>query len=246
MGGGCGLQTWGSNSRCVLATSASALGPYVRIETLLDAWCHGSTPARDPLSGRWVAQHMGHAAPSATCTVCAAGGGITPPGAPQGPCPEADGVAAYTEGAVVSTGADPRGPYTAAPQVKSGANCENFFLPNGTLFVACPYGAKNVGVPDCGSPSQNACVYNIAGRASAPTPPLTYPRRSHILDPYTTVLTVSRAESLDAALAGEYTDLPLSYAPAGSSAPSEPMCASTKGQACAPLASPSHCPATIT
>jgi hypothetical protein len=139
-------------------------------------------------------QHMGHAAPSTSCAVCAGGGGITPPGAPQGPCP-ASGTVQYTEGAFVSVGADAGGPYVAAPLVKSGANCENFFLPNGTLFVACPWGAK-VNLPDC---------------------------------PENAFLTVSRAESLDAALAGNYTQLPLSIAPAGSPAPT-PLCVNWEDQ----------------
>ena len=105
----------------------------------------------------------------------------------------------YTEGAFVSVGSDPVGPYALAPLVIDGANCENFFLSNGTLFVACPWGGKST-VPDCGSPSQNA------------------------------FLTVSRAESLDAALAGEYTHLAMTMAPAGSSAPSEPLCVNWEDQ----------------
>ena len=201
MENGCGLGVWSANSRCVLARSTTGpLGPYERVQTLVDAWCHGSTPARDPVSGRWVFQHMGSAAGArANCTVCG-GKGVTPPDAPQGPCSKDGKVQPYVEGAFVSVGADPAGPYLSAPGIKSGANCENMFMRNGTLIVACPWGGHVSNVTDCGSPNQNA------------------------------FLTVSVADSLAAALAGTYRSLPLSYAPAGSDAPSAPMCVNWEDQ----------------
>ena len=105
----CGLGTWGSNSRCVLASSDDPAGPYTRDLVLIDSWysaralfldtrgnvppvppsfmlpkigvippltstlvrlqqftshffnkrCHGSSPGRDPKSGRWLFNHMG-------------------------------------------------------------------------------------------------------------------------------------------------------------------------------------------
>ena len=34
----CGLGTWGSNSRCVLASSEDPAGPYTRDLVLIDSW----------------------------------------------------------------------------------------------------------------------------------------------------------------------------------------------------------------
>lgn len=42
----------------------------------------------------------------------------------------------------------PQGPWTAAPGLINGANCEPFFMPNGTLFYACPWGGKS-SAPNC-------------------------------------------------------------------------------------------------
>ena len=44
---GCGLGTWGTNSRCVLAESDTPNGPYKQVKTVVDSWCHGATPSRD-------------------------------------------------------------------------------------------------------------------------------------------------------------------------------------------------------
>lgn len=51
----CGLGTWGSNSRCVMAVSTTGpAGPYTRQQVVIDPWCHGASLARDHLSGRWI------------------------------------------------------------------------------------------------------------------------------------------------------------------------------------------------
>ena len=173
----CGLGTWGANSHCILSTSATAAGPYAKQQVVLDSWCHGSSIARDPVSGRYVLQHMSNAAPKAQCTQCSSG--VTPPGAPMGPC-DASGVAAYTPLALLAS--SPLGPYTPAPKFLNGGNCETFFRPNGSVVVACPWGGKS---------NDPACTQAA-------------------------FLTVSTAPHLDAALAGNWTHLPLTYLPAGS------------------------------
>lgn len=195
---GCGLETWGSNSHCVLAMADSPLGPFEKQKVLLDAWCHGSSVARDPASGRWVFMHMGHPQPSVDSCVVTCANGITPANKTTGAC-EHDGVVPYTQGAFVTVGSDPLGPYVAAPKLRDGANCEPLFLPNGTLFFACPMGGPS-SAPNCGSRGQNA------------------------------FLNVFRAESLDDAIAGNDVELPLTYVPAGSDAPSEVMCINWEDQ----------------
>jgi hypothetical protein len=176
---GCGLQTWGSNSHCVLSTSATPEGPYTRQAVVLSQWCHGSSVARDPLSGRWVFNHMSNAAPRATCTQCSSG--VTPAGAATGPCTAPPGAAPYSPQALVAD--SPTGPYTLAPSFLNGGNCETFFQPSGAVLVACPYGVDRSADPACSK---------------------------------TAFLTVSSAPSLQAALAGQWTQLPLTLStPAG-------------------------------
>jgi hypothetical protein len=135
----CGLQTWGHNSRCVLSVSETPAGPFTRLQVVVESWCHGSSIARDPLSGRFVLQHMASGGgPVSSCTQCA--DGVTPAGAPSAPCDGPPGVAPYSTAAYVADAAD--GPYVPAPAFLNGANCETAFAPNGTVYVACPWGGK--------------------------------------------------------------------------------------------------------
>jgi hypothetical protein len=190
---GCGLGTWGRNSRCVLAMADSPLGPYARTQVLVDAWCHGSSLARDPVSGRWVYNHMGNAGRNTANCAQGCADGITPPNATTGACAAPNGTVPYTQGAFVSTGADPAGPYALAPSLVDGANCEPFFLDDGALIFACPWSGPSP-APNCGAPTgHNAFL--------------------HVL----------RADSLDAAIAGNVVELNLTYSPAGSNG-SQVMC----------------------
>ena len=50
----CGLGMWGVNSRCVLAEAGRAGGPYTRVATVVDAWCHGPSLGLDPATGTLV------------------------------------------------------------------------------------------------------------------------------------------------------------------------------------------------
>eukprot|EP01046_Picozoa_sp_COSAG06_P059960 COSAG06_NODE_12584_length_1360_cov_22.281014_1_plen_402_part_01 len=171
----CGLGTWGRNSRCVMAEAETAAGPYRRVSVVVDPWCHGTWMDRDPVSGRWIFGHMGSGKPSRNqkCKTCT--DGITPANAtPTATCTcprESTVPVGAAAGALIAT--SPLGPWkSAGPHLVNGANCVPFFQPNGTLYFACPWGAK-VADPSCNS--QNA------GMA------------------------LSRAESLDHALAGNYT-----------------------------------------
>jgi hypothetical protein len=43
---GCGLGSWRSNSRCVIATAEQADGPNTRQAVMMDPWCHGASPGK--------------------------------------------------------------------------------------------------------------------------------------------------------------------------------------------------------
>ena len=173
----CGLQEWSRNSRCVLAQSQSPAGPYTLVKVLMDSFCHGSSLSRDPISGRWVFNHMASGSPTTSCAICT--DGITPTNSTLGPC-VAEGEVPYTQNAFISS--SPLGPYQIAPNLKNGANCESFFTPAGALYVACPWSGR-VPIPNC--------------------------------DGHNNFLTVFKAKSLDAGLAGAWEQLPLSYSLAG-------------------------------
>lgn len=133
----CGLGVWQPNSHCVLATSASPEGPYTKVRALQASWCHGSSLARDAVSGSWIFGHMAHATRESVCTQCV--NGTTPPGAPTGAC-EADGDALpYAGTAFVAS--DPLGPFTPAPHWINCGNGEAFFSSDGSVAVACPEGS---------------------------------------------------------------------------------------------------------
>lgn len=141
----CGMGTWGQNSHCILSTSSEAVGPYQRSKVVVDSWCHGSSVARDPASGRFVLNHMSNAAPRPTCTQCQSG--VTPANAPTGPC-GGGGVAPYSPQAFVASSIL-EGPYTPTSGFLNGGNCETFFTPNGTVVVACPWGENKSNSSQC-------------------------------------------------------------------------------------------------
>merc|ERR1711968_289508 len=74
---GCGLLTWKSNSRCILAESQTPDGPYVKRTTLVDPNCVGSCPVRDPVTSGWIMSHFGKGN-GYYCQDCPAGNGLTP------------------------------------------------------------------------------------------------------------------------------------------------------------------------
>lgn len=139
----CGLGTWGQNSHCILAESDTPAGPYSKAVVLVDSWCHGSSPGRDPVTGTWIHNHMGSGTVrGGACTVCSAG--VTPHGAKKGPCADAGKV--DSAAAVVANSST--GPWKAAPGLVNGANCEPFFTQKGELYMACPSGGHST-APNC-------------------------------------------------------------------------------------------------
>ena len=134
--GNCGLGMWGVNSRCVLAESDTAGGPYTRVATTVDAWCHGPSLARDPTTGTWYFGHMGDGTKPRSktappgCRICR--DGTTASGnATLYPCPKAEGA---KDTLFALTSKYPTGPWQQAAHLQNGANDEPFFLSNGTMF----------------------------------------------------------------------------------------------------------------
>ena len=117
----------------------------------MDSWCHGSSPGRDPVSGTWIFNHMGSGQGSKSCKICS--NGTTPPGAKQGPCTRTPGA---VDGGPAVMAKSPGGPFSAAPKLTNGANCEPFFHPDGKLYYACPAGGTT-SAPNCNN--QNAFLH---------------------------------------------------------------------------------------
>jgi hypothetical protein len=133
---GCGLGTWGHNSRCVMAEADGPGGPFTRTRVVMDSWCHGATPSRDPKSGKWLFNHMGSGTAkkgSAGCTICH--NGTTPPGAKSGACTKGGAGTVDTPHALVSD--SPAGPFTPQSRMTNGANCEPFFRSDGADIYEC-------------------------------------------------------------------------------------------------------------
>ena len=132
----CGLGSWQPNSHCVVATSATPTGPYTKVRTLQAAYCHGSSLARDPVTGTYIFGHMAKAAPATACNQCS--NGTTPPHAPTGPCDADADALPYSQTAFSAPG--PLGPFTPAPGFVNCGNGENFFNADGSVVSACPEG----------------------------------------------------------------------------------------------------------
>ena len=134
MANNCGLGMWGVNSRCVLAESDTAGGPYTAVTTVVDAWCHGPSLGRDPKSGTWIFGHMGDGTKPRSkatlpgCRICK--DGTTASGNDTlYPCPKGKGA---VDSPMALTATSPTGPWQRAAYLENGANSEPFFLPNGT------------------------------------------------------------------------------------------------------------------
>jgi hypothetical protein len=132
-------------------------GPFKPVATVVDAWCHGPSLARDPTSDAWIFGHMGDGtkprdktAPPG-CRVCrdgtSASGNST-----LYPCPKAKGA---KNSPMALTAKAPTGPWQRAVYLENGANSEPFFLPNGTLFFVGGGGLTIGGGHQCIDPTTN-------------------------------------------------------------------------------------------
>jgi hypothetical protein len=213
----CGQGAFPPNQQCGLAVANSPDGPFTKNRAMIDPYCEGSSISRDPISGRWLYLHGGHGvagghsaahpAKSDLCWNCSGAGGVTPRrvqstfrtqnnATPLVGCPRTSGTydapAATTadgpEVALVSTTADPLGAWALAPAVACGSNNEPWFTPNGTLYVVRPGGGQLL------TPAAKA---RCSGGSRA------------------ALLGLARAESLAAGLAGDWQQIPVRYALAG-------------------------------
>eukprot|EP00039_Didymoeca_costata_P021095 m.343400 g.343400 ORF g.343400 m.343400 type:complete len:429 (+) comp22791_c0_seq1:271-1557(+) len=62
----CGLYTWHPNSQIVHATSKVPEGPYTKEQVVMNAYAHGPSASRDPVTGMWVLSHLGSGTPDNT------------------------------------------------------------------------------------------------------------------------------------------------------------------------------------
>jgi hypothetical protein len=213
----CGQSAFPPNQQCGLAVADSPDGPYTKNRTVIDPYCEGSSISRDPISGRWLYLHGGRGvagghsaarpARSDRCWNCSGARGVTPKSVqsafrlqnnatPLVGCPRTAGTydanatstADAPEVALVSTTTDPLGSWELVPAVVCGSNNEPWFTPNGTLYVLAPGGQPQTSAakPRCNAPAGSCAL----GR-------------------------MSRAESLEAAIAGKWEQLPPQYVLAG-------------------------------
>ena len=186
----CGMHSYGSNSRCVMAAADNASGPYEVVGGVLDAFCHGSSLGRDPLSGRWIHGHLGDGCAGEAdcptgdyrgCLQCS--GGVTPAAAwgrnaEHGSCTKASALRNVSTALIADSPLGPWRPITGGTSGANGTgfintpNAEPFFLRNGTLFFSQGWG---------GVTNDSDC------------------------DKQQAFSTLSRAETLEHALAGNWT-----------------------------------------
>lgn len=132
---GCGLCTWGSNSRVVHATSSNLLGPYTYQNEALPLWAHNPHIIVDKSSGSpvYLLFHIGEA-----------DGGVTPKVCNKTMKPPSSRVLASS--GVLHTATNPAGPWT--PQNPQGlGGCNNpapYVFPNGTIYLVCSQGGTNI------------------------------------------------------------------------------------------------------
>ena len=145
--GGCGMQAFSTNSRCVHATSSTVDGPFVRRDVVEDAFCHGASATYDPAAGRWVFFHVGEGCLTTSSwpyvheyvNNCAAGG-VTPASglnytnvSSDKPCAEHHKLVSNA----TLLASNPAGPWEPAPSLPDCGNARAVVVPNGTWFVVC-------------------------------------------------------------------------------------------------------------
>ena len=151
MVGGCGLKTWGKNSRIVHATADSMDSSFTFTEETLPVWAHNAAPVRAPKThtqcpGCYYLFHIGsgkYTSPPEQCNTTGSPSSepalntkhSQAPPPPPGPCV---GLCTNTSG-LVHRSRGPNGPWEPLPSIPH-EGCNNpapAFAKNGTLFVLC-------------------------------------------------------------------------------------------------------------
>ena len=126
MAGGCGLNTWQSNSMIITAVADAPDGPYdQQMAPVTAPWTHNAMISRHP-NGSFFLFHIGTGVPKGGATVRNCSGKPDP----FFPLPSADPPPATTH---ISESA--RGPWRAAPGVPAVNNPCPFFFRNGTTLL---------------------------------------------------------------------------------------------------------------
>jgi hypothetical protein len=127
----CPLSTWGQNSRCTHAVSATPEGPYAFADVAVTNWCHNPAivlKTQPDGSQLWVLFHIGDGS-----------GGSTQNCSQSEVLADASSEAAAvpTAGSTLHVAASPNGPFTPAQPLPSCNNPAPFLHKNGTMYCVC-------------------------------------------------------------------------------------------------------------
>lgn len=126
---GCPLNTWGQNSRCTHAVSATPEGPYAFADVAVTNWCHN--PAIIVKGSVWALFHIGDGTGGATKNCTKAEPQMKAFGGAR------DVASASAAGSTLHTAPGPNGPWTPASPLPSCNNPAPFLARNGSVFVVC-------------------------------------------------------------------------------------------------------------
>eukprot|EP01064_Diplonema_japonicum_P014473 TRINITY_DN22122_c0_g1_i1.p1 TRINITY_DN22122_c0_g1~~TRINITY_DN22122_c0_g1_i1.p1 ORF type:complete len:365 (+),score=53.71 TRINITY_DN22122_c0_g1_i1:46-1140(+) len=123
MTNGCGLSSWGKNSRVIHAVSDNMTGPYSRQDVTLGAWAHNPQLAVDNHTGTptYLLFHIGTGTHSGSLENC---GENTP-----------EPVAPTVTSNVLHTASSPYGPWEPYNGLPGINNPSPFVFPNGTIVI---------------------------------------------------------------------------------------------------------------
>jgi hypothetical protein len=238
---GCGQSSLDPNQQCGLAVSTTPDGPYIKNRTLVDPYCEGMMGlGRDPISGRWISIHGGYgngepwdpARTGGKCWDCTGEHGQRPGTTP----------ASYMWSNRTAKPGAPKDFRTKCPLTPGAMDC--------TDPARCPKDSPGVGfVSDTTDPLGNWSFAPHMFNSGNVEPAFTKNGTVYLGVTRTMALSastkarcgqnafvgMSRAESLEAGLAGQWEQLPLSYILAGTNqtfGSESEICVNWEGREC--------------
>jgi hypothetical protein len=130
----CPLSTWGQNSRCTHAVSATPEGPYSFESVAVQNWCHNPAIVRQSFangSALYALFHIGSGTGGATknCTAGAAGS--------QSISSRGSSLSSADSGSSLHVSSSPSGPFLPVSPLPSCNNPAPWLHSNGTWFIIC-------------------------------------------------------------------------------------------------------------
>jgi len=156
----CPLNTWGQNSRCTHATSATPLGPFVFSDVAVTNWCHNpAITVQENADGSylWALFHIGDGT-GGSVKNCSSGGASAAAAAEA---------AAPAAGATLHTAPSPNGPWTPVPGLPNCNNPAPVLALNGSYFIICD-GFQLYAAPSVTSPWTH--VTTVSSSSGTPLP----------------------------------------------------------------------------